>query len=397
MRGNKKDKELTPLQAKRHQEAARDAQIQKALAAARQEERKADHGPTKRRENEYLARYIGLPLHTRLAIRFAGQHQAKSYNLSRQVIGLIDHLFVRYRPPHFLYRAMLSSKGLDLVYGPGEWPRLRDRNHAESIYRDWFLKVARGESFAKASKDVFTKKEAHWFLQAPDGNTIVQNIFWARAAAAGLPRAACDFLVDRFDNSLVARIGDRLADVLRFYAVAWPQMGRNEREEITDFVRSAAYDRAFSFKGRTFGSMRKLSEEWHGRVHAATVREYRSWSCGLPLWQVRSKGQVVRAIELTNNRALADEGRRQKHCVFSYVSHCLRGASRIVSFRWYLVARDDVEPSLEQERVTVEVRSATRQVVQIRGKLNRSATEQEMQSIREWAGAYGLTIDKWAS
>ena len=57
----------------------------------------------------------------------------------------------------------------------------------EAGYRPWFLAVARGESFAKATRGFFTKREAHLFLLAPEGNSIERNVLWARAAAAAVP------------------------------------------------------------------------------------------------------------------------------------------------------------------------------------------------------------------
>ena len=115
-------------------------------------------------------------------IRPEEQYRARSYNLARQVVGLVDHLFVSYPAAPSLYRTMLSPKGLALVYERATPPDPR--------YREWFLAVGRGDSFAKLVRDEMTKREAHLFLQAPAGNDVEENLLWARAAAQGLPRAA---------------------------------------------------------------------------------------------------------------------------------------------------------------------------------------------------------------
>jgi len=395
MRGNKKNQ--TPLQIKRANQLLAEAKLQRALATAQQARRAADCGPTKRRTNEFLARYIGLPLNCGHAIRSEEQYHARSYNRARQVTGLIDHLFVRYPVPHFLYRSLLTFEGLDLVFDDKYKDRPKWMTEPPEVkYRNWFMVVAQGGSFAKASCTTFTKKEAHWFLQAPSHNRIDQNIFWARAAAAGIPRSGCDYLVSRLDARFLRILGARLPDLLRFYANEWFCMRANDKDEITDYIRAAANDREFSFKGRTFGSMRKLSHAWHRMVYSGVVREYRSWSAALRPWEWRRKGTLVRAIELTNNRALAEEGKKQYHCVYSYTSQCIQGVSTIVSLRWYATALDEIEPPLELQRLTLEVRRGQREIVQIRGRQNRQPSVEQMETVRLWAGVQGFTISSWA-
>ncbi|MGV3615608.1 MAG: hypothetical protein ACO1SV_09770 [Fimbriimonas sp.] len=226
------------------------AELQKVLVKVKQAARANDTGPTKRRGNDVLVRYLALALDNPATLRPAEAYRAKSYNLRRQVIQLVDHLYIRYRVPLFLYRTVLSPEGIDLVFGDALIkPTKRGRPLPDYTYRSWFLAVARGESFAKVARSVFTKREAHWFLQAPEDNSIEANIFWAKAAAAGVPRDACDYLVERLDAQTRARIGARMPDLLRLYIEAWPQMRGYDRDEITDFVRTIALDRSFSFKG----------------------------------------------------------------------------------------------------------------------------------------------------
>jgi hypothetical protein len=397
-----KDKEIkqkTRLHIKKEHLTEQEIRIQRALAKARKAARENDSGPMKRRSNDFLAQYVGLPIHSAVAIRPEWQYRARSYNRGRQVFGLIDHLFVRYRVPLYLYRSMLSFEGLDLVFGIKYEPKKRERAHPpEARYRDWFLAAAQGASFARVSRDVFTKKEAHWFLQAPATNTIEQNILWAKGMTAGLSREACAYLVERLDTEFLRTLGDRLGDLLRFYAEEWPHMGDYDREEITDFIRAAILIPEFSLKGRTFGSMRKLSHAWHRSVHVGSVRDYRTWSPVFAPWEhVQPKSVLlIRARELTNNRALAEEGRKQHHCVYSYTTRCIHGQSRIVSFRWYEVEPGGCEVREELTRITAEVVPSHNAITQIRGRQNRQATDQEMKIIRIWAGVNGVGISPYA-
>lgn len=380
------------LQIRKEKEEERDRRLREVLAAARAEARAQDGGPAKRRSNDFLMRYLSVPLWHPKAIRPEESYRARSYNRGRQVLGLIDHLFGRYRVPLFLYRAVLSHEGIELVFESPLKKKLQaGETPPEARYRAWFFAVAQGQSFAKAANDVFTKREAHWFLQAPSHNRIDQNVFWAKAAAAGIPRAGCDYLLERLGSG-IARAGDRLPDLLRFYAEAWPRMRGYDADEITDFVRAMLENREFSFKGRTFGSMRKLCQEWHHSFYACPVREYRSWPRALPSWENRPKGYVVLAEELTSNRALNDEGRVQRHCVFTYTSRCVQGLTRIVSVRWYDAGPFSEGPPREAFRLTLEIAPASGTIVQIRGRQNRRAADEEMEVLRKYAGDNGLRI-----
>lgn len=380
--------------ALRHERIERqDAQIQAALSRAKRKEKQADDGPMKRKPNAHLSRYLELSLESRHRIRDEEGYTAKSYNLSRQVLGLIDHLYVRYPVPKFLYRTMLSREGLKLVFGDAAvLPGLSVA--AEYKLRPWFLAVARGDSFAKLARDTFTKKEAHWFLMAPDYFQIPQNVLWARAAAAGVPRSGCDYVVQRFEPLRLRELGDRLPDLLRFYAEHWTSLSPSDRDEITDFIRAAIENPAFTLKGRTVGSLKKLARDWHRTLCVGLVGKYRSWPTGLFPWEIWDRGRLVRAAELTNNRALAEEGQSQRHCVFTYVSSCLDRYSRIVSMRWYETGPGDT-PVKEHARLTLEVWPHSREIWQVRGRSNRPASDEEMAIVRKWASAQGLTVGKY--
>lgn len=378
------------LQLKQAQQLELDAVLRGVLARAKKIERAADIGAIKRKDNNFLSRYLEISMNSPAVIRSVDGFRSRSYNESKQALALIDHLFVRYRVPLFLYRAVLSCKGLHLVFGGHHGAK----DLPDLMYRRWFLAVARGESFAKASRGFFTKREAHWFLLAPEGNDLEQNVLWARAAASGIPRAGCDYLVHRLDKAFLKDVGDRLPDLLAFYALAWPEMRGYDRDEITDFIRAIVRNASFSFKGRTFGSMRKRCVEWHRTVYSGRVGHYHSWSSLLNQWEFRKGGVLVRAEELTNNRQLSEEGRSQRHCVGTYAGLCASGKCLIVSLRWYISvggATDELIQHLDR-RLTMEVRLADRTVVQIRGRCNQRAAIEEMKAVRHWAGEQGLRI-----
>jgi hypothetical protein len=109
-------------------------------------------------------------------------------------------------------------------------------------------------------------------------------------------------------------------------------------------------------------------------------------------WETTLKNARVRVFELTNNRALGDEGRKQRHCVFGYTYACTSGYCRIVSMRWLSKLDASDGSAIEFDRLTLEIRTRDRAIVQIRGKLNRRATNEEMAVVKQWAGAHGLLV-----
>lgn len=146
----------------------------------------------------------------------------------------------------------------------------------------------------------------------------------------------------------------------------------------------------FSLKGRSMQAVLAQAGQWHRRTHRAreywgyTVALTSAWA-GLPVanYALAEAGRV-QITQLLSYAALLEEGSAQKHCVSSYVYACLQGRCGIFSLRVNGV-----------RALTLEVR-ANRQLVQIRGRENRRATEQELYWLRQWAGAAGLSISATA-
>lgn len=379
-------KQLTRLELKKANQAARDAALAKALVAHKKERRALDTGARKRKDVAVLLDYLSVAGFRSKRIRVAADYTPKSYNLSRQIVGLVDHLFAKYSVPLFLYRSILTPAGRQLVLQVDD-----QRLHTAAWEQNLYFVVAQGGSVAQALKGKLTKKESHWFLQAPECNTVRQNLLWAKCRAAGIPPSGCQFLVERlWPGGVAEKLGERLPDVLRLYAGGFEQMNDYTRGEVTDFIRAVCENPSFCFKGRTLGSIVKLSNEWHLTGIGGSVSRYQSWAPMFGLWEKRMKLGIVRAVELTNNRALAEEGKRQRHCVFTYTYSCLDGWARIVSLRW---VERGLEGDFIAKRLTVEVAVRTRKVVQVRGRMNRMPEPDELKILREWAGTMGLTLD----
>ena len=387
-------KKKTESQIKKEKQESQNLACKLALKNAKEARRATDTGNKKRKSGSELKGYLAQFARFRRGIRRADSYGPKSYNLGRQIVGLIDHMYVVYPVPSFLYRGLLSKKGLREVFGLEYLDEDSAKESGDRVLVQWFMTAAQGGSLAKELAGMLNKREVHWFLQAPAHNSIQRNLFWAKLAAAGLPMDACQFLTDQFGaKHLQSRLGTRRDDLVRFYASEWPKMRRADRQEIADFVRAMFYDPGFSFRGRTYGSMQKLCREWHNDLYSTTVKEFKCWPQTFEPWTHEKREHCVRAVELTNSRALADEGRAQRHCVYSYESNCIRGWSRIVSLRWVVPA----SPLEVLNRLTLEVDPSSRTVSQIRGRCNRKADELEMKIVRLWASAHRLRVEDWAN
>lgn len=386
-------KQRTPLQLKKEREAEATARYSLALAKARAAERENDLGRRKRKDEVCLLQFLNDGARNRDVIRRSETFQARTYNLGRQVLSLIDHRFVQYQTPFFLYRSLLTRDGMREVFGAASVPQGSAEEVArDARYAEWFFAVAQGGSLVKLTADEMTRKETHAFLGAPEQLTIEQSVWWAKLVAAGLVDGAARTILQRFLLADLRRLGDRTEDLIRFYGRHWQEMGSYERFEVTDYLREAIHDATFSLKGRTLSSVRKMAAEWHRWAFRRSLTWYVTWQVRFPVWLFADRGCSVRAVELTSNHALADEGGWQRHCVYGYWHSCRDGHRSIVSVRWYGSRKAADGSRLEVNRLTIEVMPSVGAIVQIRGRGNRIATPEEMTVVRHWAGDNGLII-----
>lgn len=388
------------LKERKRREAEREAAILRALAGRKSAlaEVKREKRRKKKSAGELLAR-LSLKGMYGSVLRPADTYIPRSHNLDRQIMGLIDHLFVQYPVPPFLYQACLADTTATAARGPQQEDEFARRN---GVYKQWFLTLAQGGSFTKLVKGDMTSREAVTFLRAPWGRKIHENVWWAKMTVAGLPESVIGRLLDRiFTNYLFDDPDGRLAEAIHFYARSHQALDRNSFDEVTDFLADRLrHDHQFRLKGRTASSVVRLSNEWHLQMQRAKLGKHIQWD-GLRIadWAYEDKTEVWEVIELRNNKELVNEGRKQKHCVYSYVPQCVNGRSAIFSLRaWRKVAADyDAEGkpvwdrTLETRRVTIEV-SASRSVVQVRGPLNRAPAPEERDVLRRWAGEKGITL-----
>lgn len=322
----------------------------------------------------------------------------RSYNQDKQVVGLIRHLYVKYSCPYWMYDVL--RKDFKQPY-----PKMHE------TYRAWFLALAQGRSFTKMAKPYMNAKEAYYFLNAPY-TEIHKNFWWARLKHAGVDERQAKQLIERIFGSYFFNHPDdvldedgRLAEVVTFYANHGRALDKQDFDAVTDFVAwKLRNDVEFRFKGRTSTSMIGLSNEWHHMMQKAKLGKHVQWkSMNVKDWEYIDNHYIWQVQELCDNKELANEGRKQKHCVFSYVSACVSGTCHIFSMRGYYkktIGVDDegnsiYTPGDEQYRVTIEVRGG-RSVVQARCSVNRMPDNHEAGMLKRWAAENGIYIENYA-
>ncbi len=342
----------------------------------------------KKKAADELIKHLDLKGIEGKIVRQPEGYRPKSYNLDRQLIGLLRHMFVEYSVPACLYGpCMRKADPFSCMH---------------ETYRQWFVTLAQGGSFPKLVKWFMTSREAFLFLSAPPANLIHENVWWAKMRAAGLPREIVEKLIDRvFHHFFFDDPNGRLAEAIQFYARFHQEMDKVTFGEVNDFVAWKLHNEPeFSLKGRTAGSVIKLTNEWHAQMQRARLYSIIEWAgLQIPDWEMVTRNGVWSVAELRTNRDLLMEGRKQKHCIYSYVQRCVSGMSAIFSLRGYPqivagYAEDGQviwEKSAELTRVTIEVNDKG-SVVQMRGRLNRMPTEEENKYLRLWADDQGIRI-----
>ena len=303
---------------------------------------------------------------------------------------LLDHLFVLYAVPRFLYAEWFRDlyPRQEAYYGDqpdieGEMPRFK--------WLCWFILLGQGSSLRRAAECF------DWRIPPRFGHCL-QDV-----PAEASPVAACVFAeVKRLGGSEIdaARILDNPAFVIdptEFSAVEshwtfWQDTVRwliAHRDAITDEQsdqilswamhqyteaeqRRAQGTQPFSWKGRSVRAVLERIIEYRRQISrplAGYTWQAHGWDWGLH----EGPGRRWTFCELTSSDRLFDEGQALHHCVASYAALCASGHSAIVS-----LAHNDIR------RVTVELDPRTRQIKQARGAYNRPANEDERRVIQLW-------------
>lgn len=156
----------------------------------------------------------------------------------------------------------------------------------------------------------------------------------------------------------------------------------------------------FSMKGRNPMSLINHSNEWHyhrQRQNRALGQLAKGKSDVNFFWGgvgindcefKRGKNSMYEIIQLKSFFDLRDEGNSMRHCVATYATSCNTGKCSIFSVREYQFG------VFVGRTATIEVRG--REIVQVRGKMNRKPDDTTISIINDWSSNERLSLSKYA-
>lgn len=287
--------------------------------------------------------------------------------LGGDVSSLIDHLFVRYGPPAYLYSAWSS-----------------DEAHFKWI--SWFLVLAQGAELPLAGRQfewVIPRRLVQFLYDVPTTFRPTEACVYAEIRRRGggdvdIRRVLRNpaFIMDptepgtevhsRFWRETICWLienRNRLSDAEADLVLSW---------SMHEFTEAVEFGQSFSMAGRGVRSCLERSRTYH---HQITFRweDFRWDDHGWNWSFTDAEGAGWAFEELTSGIELYSEGIALRHCVATYASRCVAGISSITS-----VKRNGVRC------VTVEIDPRNGRLVQARGLCNREADDLERQIIQSW-------------
>jgi PcfJ-like protein len=316
-----------------------------------------------------------------------------TYNASKQLSLFIRHLLAKYDVPLFF----------DHV-----WYKENEQQH------DWFIHVAQGQNIMTApgflEQFPCTKKMAHYFMQAPNSYTFPMAWRFGQVASLGGNTRLTEAMLSTKLAQGTNLENDFCLSVIKFF-IANPMLDLLQIGPIVDYIWSQKYENQrifagrgvvehrgpaqpnFSMAGRTVETLLAQVDRWHRQLGKEKKGGDQQWEHSgykdFEFQEGSNESQNVkfwRITELLSSNELISEGRAMHHCVASYAGSCASGKSMI----WSLTRQDHTG---RFRHLTIEVTG--KGIHQIRGLNNRSATEKEMQILKRWAGAEGLSVETY--
>lgn len=298
----------------------------------------------------------------------------------RRFLDLVKFTFARFPVPLHLEQAWIA--GLDgaavqqepVAFEPGRLDYCR-----------WYILAAQGKSLFREVTHHFdiSKRETHYFLNAPSQVATPIRAFWYAIAMAANPDTEVALRVSRTRLAAHPVAWKFWQDAARFFACN--PLPILEMNEFIDYFQAAKdLDDTFEVHGRTVSSLRRRMAERRAAERLTTQR----WA-GRPIPDAvyRTEGEhgpaIWRMHQITNDGELFREGERMRHCIFSYRESCMESTSSI----WSLTCEH--LSGIFHRGITVEVDDGGA-IVQCRGFANRAPYENELAIVSRWAGDYGL-------
>lgn len=312
--------------------------------------------------------------------------------------SLCEHLLMRYKTPAFLWSGFQAT-GQEKILGPV------------------VALVASGKSLHQLVKDgtfpvPLTKAMCHDFLTGTTADmSMLEGIRRAQVNAFGGGRRLHQAWMGTDPGRSIKTAEEEAfwMTVIQWFA-ANPMLDQNQIGPLTDYIRFKRNEEPpFAMKGRSATALLRSMELWHAegnRIQRANARLGNGWGSSFDTRVIYNKSGFKNGKfdfsyvdnknrevedkwfidEILSGKALADEGRSMHHCVVSYSGYIMKGETSI----WSMVHQTNANA---EKVLTLEVKNATKQIVQIRGVCNRAAEARELNVVQMWAGQNGLTLN----
>lgn len=277
---------------------------------------------------------------------------------------LIKHMYVKYNVPDFILSEFINA--------------IDKQAHSNLIFK-WFFDITTGKSFYKENKQYFTKKEAHLFTNATAIDNLNGVIIWVKCKSREITK---DIYTKIKTKTIIGNLQRaQWNDFLDFVA---RNMNRKIdidcMHQMIDYVNTHP---ELKFKGRTWASVKRLSERWHKFSHWAVYAEpYMEWNNSPNFnWGYTDKyGTKWKITELNNSKELLEESIAMNHCVVTYKSSCSVGSCRIFS----LTKSENLTGCRSENKRCLTIELKYKQTYQIRGNHNRKPTIEEDKIVKMW-------------
>jgi len=247
-----------------------------------------------------------------------------------------------------------------------------------------------------------TRKMCHELLAMPSGFSFVAAVRRVQVrAAGGSERLLQAILTSQHFATLGSTVNEPFMQTVIEWLARNPMLDASEVPPLLDYIAHRRYDEAedFTMKGRSAVALVRAMHAWHdGLTRVKSFSKTIFVESGyqpitLSMHRKDPDGQQVaetwRIREILTGRQLADEGRRQNHCVYSYERSIVSGHTSI----WSMTMEDGQGKTGNWAQLTIELRNATRTIVQARGRFNRRATAREHSVMARWAAENKLSIN----
>jgi len=334
--------------------------------------------------------------------------RTKSNSREKQLIELVRYAFGKYpvcsslTSVWFKHRIENQKEGRVLV------PAFNQCGTLPIDCKLWYICVATGGSLYKQhAKEFLTKREVHYFLTCKHELTIEELLVYAIARAHtdqdGLAfRVARSKLTDCLTHNMgvfdvTMSKFQFWKTVIRFF-VEHPPESINEINDLSDFIADkrreiidALHPVQFTMAGHTLESLRKKTKDWHYELRRIKVMGNLQWDgIYVPDEVLADRDTYGTKIywhfnQIKNSKALAAEGNRMRHCVYSYREGCAEGRLSIWS-----ISRQE-EFGVISPKLTLELKNDGT-ISQVRGVGNRNMKQDERSVVRSWGAKHGFTL-----